>query len=436
MKKLLLGILCIALSILVCSCSGNQDGELESSENQDKQFDPVKSEDLFDYIVEKISTADYENIYEYTSEDLYGLISEDSFVKIFTDITDMSGKYLSLENKNIKSEGGIDVIYSTLNFENIILELQISVKNLKICGISKNVLFKKAFDTERDDKIVEHHFLIENDGCELNAVYTYKKSSDLSVAVLIIPGSGPMDYNGTVGLLEPYKDIAIGFAKNGVSSLRIDKRTLNHADKMGVKSGIKEEYLNDFTKALEFLKSEGYDKIILLGHSLGGQIALDIACNNDFVNGVILFNSSPRHLAEVARDQLISYDNGNAEAYNNYCEIAKNVHISNAKGYYYFGANDYYWASYNELNIEESIQNSNFKSLVINSTNDRQVFMSDIHGWNKLFENKSNVKIHIFNDISHYGYKIDTLNTSLLYKKTDFPEDLITLLVNFCKQEV
>ena len=62
--------------------------------------------------------------------------------------------------------------------------------------------------------------------------------------------------------------------------------------------------------------------------------------------------------------------------------------------------------------------------------------MSDIHGWNKLFENKSNVKIHIFNDISHYGYKIDTLNTSLLYKKTDFPEDLITLLVNFCKQEV
>ncbi len=434
MKKLVLFFLCIALLILICSCSDNNNSESESTTKQDEQFNPLKSEDVYDYIVEKIRVADYTDLYSYTSAEIFNLLNENQFIKIFTDITNISGKLISVGQKAVKSEGGADIIYAMLNFDNIELYLQISVKNLKICGISKKIMFKKSFDVEYSNGITERYFIIENDGCRLNAVYTFKGDSDLNTAVLMIPGSGPSDYNETIGLLEPFKDIAISLAQDGISSLRIDKRTLNYSSNLMVDSGLDDEYFIDYTSGLEFLNFQGYDKLILLGHSLGGQIAAKIAADNACVDGVIFFNSSARHLADIACDQYVSVDIYNTEIYRNYCEIAKNVHISNAKGYYYFGVNDYYWASYNELDIEKCIQEGNFKSLVVNSTYDMQTFDADINSWSAVFGNNSDAEIHVFNDISHFGYKINTNNTSLLYGDVEFPAELSELFIDFCKE--
>lgn len=76
--------------------------------------------------------------------------------------------------------------------------------------------------------IKEKKFVLKSDGYKLNAAYTYINDGNAHPAVLLIAGSGPSDYDETLGILKPFKDIADGLAKEGINSLRVDKRTFSY----------------------------------------------------------------------------------------------------------------------------------------------------------------------------------------------------------------
>ncbi len=286
-------------------------------------------------------------------------------------------------------------------------------------------------ESESKAVICEQKFTLENEGCELNACYTYFDDEKPRPAVLIIAGSGPTDMNGTLGDLKPLKDIASGLAKNGIISLRVDKRTLNNASSFKVSSGLNEEYFSDCKKALEFLKKQNISELYLIGHSLGGQIAAELAKQDPDIDGIVLFNSSARHLADIMCDQLIVADPENASSYTAYAKLAKECALSSAKGYYYFGASDYYWSSYNELDTVKSIKEFSKKTLIINSTYDTQSFPEDISLWQNTLWGVETASIHIYDDISHFGYKIDTSDTSSIFGNHEFPSEIIELISDF-----
>ena len=283
--------------------------------------------------------------------------------------------------------------------------------------------------------IEEKHFVLESNGYKLNAVYTYINDGKAHPAVLLIAGSGPSDYDETIGVLKPFEDIAQGLAQEGINSLRVDKRTLSYAAEFDIKCGIEEEYLDDCNAAIEYLKSQNISGLYLLGHSLGGQIATELAANNTDIDGMILFNSSARHLADIACDQYSAADPVNKESYITYADAAKNTTASSAKGYYYYSAIDYYWASYNQMDIVKNISDSNIKTLIINSRFDKQSFAEDLELWQTLFSNTANVSICVYNDISHFGYKIDTTEPSSIYTQVDFPSTVISDFANFINGE-
>ncbi|MBQ8163383.1 MAG: alpha/beta fold hydrolase [Clostridia bacterium] len=299
-----------------------------------------------------------------------------------------------------------------------------------LCSCSHRQICKE----EPKATVSEKEFIIKNEGCELNATYTYVDDEKAHPAVLLIAGSGPSDLNGTIGNLKPLYDIASGLAKEGINTLRIDKRTLNHASSFKVSSGLNEEYFSDCKKALEFLKEQNISSLYLLGHSMGGQIAAELAKNDPEIDGIILFNSSARHLADIMYDQLSLADPDNASYYRAYAELAKDCSLSSAKGYYYFGASDYYWSSYNELDTIKSIQESNISTLIINSNYDRQSFPEDISLWQENFRSSENVSIYVYDDISHFGYKIDTSEPSSIYGEYEFPSELIDQFSDFLNQ--
>ena len=93
--------------------------------------------------------------------------------------------------------------------------------------------------------IEEKRFVLESNGYKLNAVYTYIDDENAHPAVLLIAGSGPSDYDETIGALKPFEDIAHGLAQEGINSLRVDKRTFGYAAEFDIKCGIEEEYLDD-----------------------------------------------------------------------------------------------------------------------------------------------------------------------------------------------
>lgn len=282
-----------------------------------------------------------------------------------------------------------------------------------------------------NSNIVEESFTLESDGYKLNAVYTYINDGKPHPAVLLIAGSGPSDYNESVGVLKPFEDIAQGLAQSGINSLRVDKRTFRYASEFDVKSGIAEEYLDDCNAAIEYLKSQDISDLYLLGHSLGGQIAAELAASREDIDGIILFNSSTRHLADIACDQFTALDPDNKASYLEYAEAAKSATASSAKGYWYYSASDYYWAAYNQLNIAENISGSKVKTLIINSKFDKQLFNADIDMWKELFSDSENVTISVYDDISHFGYKIDTSEPSAIYNAADFPREIISELAEF-----
>lgn len=437
------GLFCVLLMlVLQCTACGKENGQeipKEGDVTKESSVDiSIEDEDalttnkeLFDFVTENWKNHTAEVIYEYTGAEIQALMSKEDFVRIFENLSAIGGDLLSVSEPQISSSLGADVYTAVVEFENVTLDWNVSLKKVKITGFTYNVHFKDSFEIRQENGIVEKHFVFENDGCKLNAVYTYVDDGEKHPAVLLIAGSGPSDYNVTIGLLSPFQDIARGLAQRGVNSLRLDKRTLN--SKSNTDLGLEEEYFADCREAIAFLKEQYITNLYLLGHSLGGQIAPELAVKDGEIDGMILFNSTPRHLADLACDQYVAMDPLNKKKYISSAEEAKTVENMEDEVRYYFGADDYYWASYNLLNTLQSVKDADRMTMIINSTYDNQIFQTDIDMWKEQLEADENVTIHIYDDISHFGYKIDTKKTEMLYKKTDFPEELLDEFAGFCE---
>lgn len=401
----------------------------ETTAAEPQLFEPETQDELFDYVIEKWRRGEAGDIYEYASSKLKTLLNAEDFACLFDSVSEIGGVLQEITDKKSSKKDGIVTYTSVLKFDNLDADISLSFEGLKLCGFYRNVCFKGTFEIDRGD-YKERYFILENDGCKLNAVYTYIDDGQAHPAVLLVAGSGPSDYNATVGLLNPFEDIARGLAKNGINSLRIDKRTLNYADEFGF-GGIEQEYLSDCQAAIKYLKDNNSEDIYLIGHSLGGQIASELAVLDRGIDGIVLYNSSARHLADIACDQYTLIDPINKNAYIEYAEAAKKVSAESAQGYYYYGTIDYYWASYNQIDTLQNLKESQIKVLIINSTYDNQTFEADIEFWRNSVSGNERITLKIYDDISHFGYKIDTNDQSSLYRKVDFPDEIINAFVEF-----
>ncbi len=110
-------------------------------------------------------------------------------------------------------------------------------------------------------------------------------------AVVLLPGSGPSDRDGTIIATKPLKDLAWGLASRGVAVLRFDKVTLAHPEEFRQLRGytVNDEYLPAAVAAVELLRAEpAVSRIFLAGHSLGGTVAPRVAAAEPTIAGLIL----------------------------------------------------------------------------------------------------------------------------------------------------
>ena len=128
-------------------------------------------------------------------------------------------------------------------------------------------------------------------------------------AVVIVHGSGPVDRNGTVGVLTPYADLAAGLAGRGIAALRYDKRTLVRRAELaaiGQNITVADETVDDAMAAVGLLgQTEGIDSaaVFVLGHSLGGYLGPRILERCTTARGLIILAGNTRPMPEVILDQ-------------------------------------------------------------------------------------------------------------------------------------
>ena len=404
----------------------------ENSEINEQSKEPEESLELYNYIINQWRECDIEPIYKYVNADLKAFLAKNDFVYILEYISHIGGDLLSANITEKTTTNDADIYCAQIEFENVTVNFTLSIKDNEIIAIFRNVFFKKEFELKTSENITERYFVLENDGYKLNAVYTYINDGKEHPTVLFISGSGPCDYNETVGLLTPFEDIASEFAMKGINSLRIDKRTLNYGNNLAITDGIEEEYLSDCRAALQYITTQnGGGKIYLFGHSLGGQIASVIASEDNEIGGMILFNSSARNLADIAYDQYSNIDPDNEEKYDINRTNAKASTDNTAVGVNYYDMSDYYWASLNKIDVIKNIKASDIPVLIINSTFDNQVFEADINLWLESFTDDSKVIIYIDDKMSHFGYEIDTKNQSTYFKRIPFPQHILDEFTDF-----
>lgn len=126
--------------------------------------------------------------------------------------------------------------------------------------------------------------------------------------VLIIAGSGPTDRDGNAGFVrgDTYKLLASALAREGVASLRYDKRGIAAS----AAAGSDEEhlrfdtYVDDAVAWVNQLRSDKrFSSLTIAGHSEGALIGT-VAAERAPVHALVLLEGAGRPAAAVLREQL------------------------------------------------------------------------------------------------------------------------------------
>lgn len=139
------------------------------------------------------------------------------------------------------------------------------------------------------------------------------------VAALLIAGSGPTDRNGNSRAaamsVNTYYLIARQLEADGIASLRYDKRGIGNSPDTTPEEELRfGDYIDDAAAWVAWLHGEGFSRVVLIGHSEGALIALQVAADDPSVAGVITLAGAGYPLDELLQlqlaNQLVGYDPG------------------------------------------------------------------------------------------------------------------------------
>ncbi|HHW90643.1 MAG TPA: prolyl oligopeptidase family serine peptidase [Clostridiales bacterium] len=230
-------------------------------------------------------------------------------------------------------------------------------------------------------------------------------------AVVLIQGSGPLDMDSTINSIKLFKELAEGFARKGIASIRYDKRSFayNQEMRLNFSATVNEEYINDCLSAIALLKNDDRiddNNVFIIGHSLGANFAPVILNLDDSIKGAILLAGAPVHLLDLLLDQVIEI-NGQTVANQYEEEIMEGRHIlevtNERKFYQYMGAYEPYVVSYNKIDFVSEAQKAALskKIFILQGGLDLQVYKKHFDLWKEYLGDNTNVDYEFYENLNH-----------------------------------
>lgn len=222
-------------------------------------------------------------------------------------------------------------------------------------------------------------------------------------AVVLVHGSGPHDRDETIAANKPFKDIAEGLASNGIVSLRYDKRTFQYPDRLSPSITIEEEVLLDAVAAVRWLRARpevDAQRVFVVGHSLGAQLAPEIGVRAQPVAGVVLLAPPGRAPWDITLDQM-RYLGVQAEHMKRAELAAARLRDGlDTEGDFLGAPRSYWkdWASYDGIATAKKLARP---TLVLHGERDYQITSSDLDAWRQGLAGQSSATIVSLPALNH-----------------------------------
>ncbi len=330
------------------------------------------------------------------------------------------GAYIGYHSTEATAKGGSTIVKSILEYEKSGLTVLFTFNEYgKIDGLWLNYCTIPAA-AESTASYTEIPVEIGEYG--LDGLLTLPSGAEKPPVIIMLQGSGQHDYDETIGAAQnkPFRDIARGLAERGIATLRYNKRYYQYPEKASADITIEDEATEDAAAAIAFAKGRDEvdgDKIIILGHSLGGMLAPRIAAENADVKGIISLAGSPRNLADIILDQNTDALNASSiskdekekklEQVRAETERIKSLTEQNVgESKAIFGISAVYWLSLNKSVGADFVGSLNLPMLFLQGGSDFQVKPeTDFKAWQDILSGKKRCSFKLYDGLNHLFMK-------------------------------
>lgn len=443
MKRVLLGVVSSLFILSMVSCKGkdtptdpSNDGELTVTPTiteavitntpeetmtpapgiiESVEFSENGMAELSAKLTQDLLTENFDEVYSYLEDSVKEQLSVSDLKKAFSSTVERIGDLVAVTSVKAAATGENISVDSLVEYtEN---GLKISYVYNKDCRLIKLWFSYQPIEEEyEEEKMEEIDITIGKSEFPLDGILTMPKGIKNPPVVIFVHGSGQSDMDETVGGTsnKPFRDIARGLAKEGIASIRFNKRFYQYMDQATDTMTIWDEVLEDVTYAIDYamsLPNVNTEKVFVLGHSLGGMLCPKIAQDNPKIAGFISLAGSPRKLEDIILDQATEAAENGAVS-----ETEKTLYLDTMKAQYeqikrltkenltepLFGANGYYWMSLNEIDTPGIVSNLTLPMLFMQGEADFQVYPEvDFKMWKELLKDKDNATFLLYEGLNH-----------------------------------
>lgn len=248
----------------------------------------------------------------------------------------------------------------------------------------------------------------------VTAVISVPENKKPIAKAILIPGSGIIDGDGTVGPNKCYRDLAEKLKESGIVTIRYPKRMKKHPRLTFEHLTMKEEFFEDAIRSFKLLDEDPKYKDLptfLIGHSLGASLAPHIA-KRIKVNGIIMLAASPRSIYNLFEEQLSyldslekSKDTKIHKYYVKYAPICKKADKGRIRqDFNILGFPKVYleeWKNYNQTSVE-AVRSNQIPTLIVGFGTDYQVTSQDYHIYKAHLAKSAHVQFVWLDTLNHF----------------------------------
>jgi uncharacterized protein len=391
----------------------------DGQDRADKMPTPQQTARSF---VEALVREDFDQAAKQFDANVAKLLPADDLKDTWKQVVEKVGPLKKILGTRSEKKGSYDIVHVACEFGKQKLDVRVVLdQEGKVAGFTltppKGTFKFKPPPYARPEAFEEKAVTVGSGKWELPGTLSLPRGKGPFPAVVLLPGSGPQDRDETLGPNKPLRDLAWGLASRGVAALRFEKRTQTHAAKMlDIKTiTVKEEVIDDALAAVALLKkTERIDprRIFVIGHSLGGMVAPQVALLDPQVAGVVVLAGNTRPLENLILEQfeyIFSLDGGPTEAQKKKLEQLKEQ-VARVKSPKLtetptkdlpLGVPAAYWLSLREADPAGTAARLKQRVLILQGERDYQVTMMDFADWKKALAGKENARLKSYPDLNH-----------------------------------